>query len=159
MNPTFNETQRFNKWWHYLLMSFPLIGTVTTTFLRVEDTERSNPTGMYISIGVALIVTFWFLMINLKTTIKESEIVAHFYGMPFCKREFLWNEIQSIEVVEYSPMMDYGGWGIRHGSGGSCYNVAGKTGIRINKINGDTFLIGTQQKEEAETIINQYFKK
>ena len=33
MNPSFTETQKFNKWWHYLIAGFPVISTTVIFFL------------------------------------------------------------------------------------------------------------------------------
>lgn len=159
MDSVFIETQKFNKWWHYILMGFPLTATIVTTYFTLK-TPQANPTSLYISTGLAALVTVWLFTIKLKTTIDNSKIIAHFFGVPFCKREILWSDIQTIDVIEYSPLMDYGGWGIRYSSSsGTCYNVAGKTGIKIIKKDGTAFLVGTQQKEEAIQIIKHYFKK
>lgn len=163
MNPTFTEIQKFNKWWHYLLLLAPLTGILIMKFTILPEVENADKTtatnGFYTSSIAGVIVVFWILIIKLKTTINENGIMVNFYGIPFCKKEFIWSDITSIEVVEYSPIKEYGGWGVRMGPRGWCYNVSGKNGIKLIQTNGKPFLIGTQQKEEAEKIINLYFKK
>ena len=164
MNPTFTETQKFNKWWMYLLFSVPFLVTsisyVLVQFGIVEPNggEKSPPEIILILI-FSLLILIWGISVRLKTTINENGISACFIGIPFCNKNFTWAEIQSIHVIEYSPIKDYGGWGVRMGFNGWCYNVSGKIGIKLTRTNGKPFLIGTQQKEEAEKIINHYFKK
>jgi hypothetical protein len=77
----------------------------------------------------------------------------------FAKKNMRWEDITSISVIKYSPLYDYGGWGVKYSLSGNgwCYNVAGDYGIKILMINKKPFLIGTQHKEEAEKIINHYF--
>lgn len=164
MNPTFTETQKFNKWWIYLLFSIPFL-IVSLSYILVQydiiepkDGEKSPPEVIIILI-FCLLILIWGISVRLKTTIDKNGINAHFIGIPFCNKNFTWNEIQSIDVIEYSPLMDYGGWGVRMGFNGWCYNVSGKIGIKFTRTSGKPFLIGTQQKEEAEKIINHYFKK
>ena len=167
MNPTFTETQKFNKWWHYLLAGLPLLfaagiylGTwVDLMPMKGEQKKDAALITLAVSLLFTLLFFIWFFVLKLKTTIDETGISAHFKGIPFCNKKFTWDEIQSIQVIEYSPLMDYGGWGVRIGFNGWCYNVSGKIGIKLTRANGKPFLIGTQQKEEAEKIINHYFKK
>lgn len=164
MNPTFTETQKFNKWWMYLLFSLPLL-IVTISFLLVQSNVieskdgAKSPTEIILIALVCLLFLVWGTNTSLKTIINENGISAHFKGIPFCNKKFTWDEIQSIKVIEYSPLLDYGGWGVRMGFNGWCYNVSGKIGIKLTRTSGKPFLIGTQQKEEAEKIIAHYFKK
>ena len=164
MNPTFTETQKFNKWWMYLLFSLPFLITsisyilVQYGIIEPKGGEKSPPEIIIILI-FSLLILIWGVSVRLKTTINEHGINAYFIGIPFCNKNFTWDEIQTIKVVEYSPLMDYGGWGVRMGGNGWCYNVSGKIGIKFTRTSRKAFLIGTQQKEEAEKIINHYFKK
>lgn len=164
MNPTFTETQKFNKWWMYLLFGLPsviiCISYLLDQFNIIESKGGDkSPIEILMLFVFSLLVFVWGITMRLKTTINENGIRAHFMGIPFCKKHFVWRDIQSITIAEYLPLGDYGGWGVRFGANGWCYNVSGKTGIKFTRTNGKTFLIGTQKKEEAEKIINHYFKK
>lgn len=169
MNPTFTETQKFNKWWHYLIAGFPVIlisVLFTLTYFGIIPPKNKTssdylPLIAAFTIGAVLFFFLWFILLKLKTNINKEGIQVNFSGIPFCKKHIKWDEIQAIDVVEYSPLLDYGGWGVRYNFTGYgwCYNVSGNIGIKLTKPNGKSFLIGTQQKEEAEKIINHYFKK
>ncbi len=166
MSPTFNESQKFNKWWHYLIAGFPIIIFAVMFFLVQSGTvqtknNQKEPIFFILTISFLILFLIWFLFLNLETTITEKGILTKFHGIPFAKKHIEWGEIQSISVIKYSPLTDYGGWGARYSLTGNgwCYNVAGDNGIKLIRTNGKPFLIGTQQKEEAEKIINHYFKK
>ena len=164
MNPTFTEIQKFNKWWMYILFSSPFL-FVSFSFLLaqlyviVPKGEEKSPIEVIIILIFCLLFLIWGISTSLITQINEKGISAQFKGIPFCNKNFTWDEIQSINVIEYSPLIDYGGWGVRMGFNGWCYNVSGKIGIKFTRTNGKPFLIGTQQKEEAEKIIKHYFNK
>jgi hypothetical protein len=53
-----------------------------------------------------------------------------------------------IEVVSYSPLGDYGGWGIRGVKNHRCYNISGKQGLKATFQDGKSVLIGTQQADK-----------
>lgn len=166
MNPTFSETQGFNKWWHYMLAALPMSFFIVS-FLGVQFdimSTKNNEKEPLVFISMILIAVgffIWFRFLKLNTTIHQSGIEVNFKWIPFCKRKISWADIQSIEIIEYSPLYDYGGWGVRYSMSGKgwCYNVSGKMGIKLTLNNGKPFLIGTQKPEEAQTIINHYFKK
>jgi heme/copper-type cytochrome/quinol oxidase subunit 4 len=166
MNPSFTETQKFNKWWHYLIAGFLVISTTVIFFLvqsGIVQTKNNQkePLFFILTISFLILAFIWFLYLKLETTITEKGILTTFRGIPFAKKNIEWNEIQSISVIKYSPLTDYGGWGVRYSVSGNgwCYNVSGNYGIKLIRANGKPFLIGTQQQDEAEKIINHYFKK
>jgi hypothetical protein len=61
--------------------------------------------------------------------------------------------VKSHEVITYSPLRDYGGWGIRYGSKGKAYNVSGNRGVRLELSNGKRLLFGSQRPEELSEAV------
>jgi len=61
-------------------------------------------------------------------------------------------------VLTYSPISDYGGWGIRYGSIGKAYNVSGNRGVQLELLNGERILIGSQKPEELAAAIDLALK-
>ena len=167
--PTFEEVQRFNKWWHYLIAFFPFVLIALIFYFEwngiIQQKPNQNPETlrwiMIVTLGSTLLFSIWFVVLKLSTTINSNGIEAKFHFIPFCKRNITWEEVQSIHLIKYSPIIDYGGWGVRYSISGKgwCYNVAGEYGIKITYKNSKQFLIGTQQKEEAETIVQYYSQK
>lgn len=166
MNLDFKEEQNFRKWWHYVIAGFPIIiisimfFLVQLDFVQTKNNQK-EPLFFLILISLMILVFIWFLFLKLETTINENGIIVNYRGIPFCKRNIKWEEIESISIVKYSPLTDYGGWGARYSISGNgwCYNVSGEYGIKLFYQNKKPFLIGTQKKEEAEKAINNYFKK
>ncbi len=167
--PKFEEIQRFNKWWHYFISFFPFVLIAIIFYFEwsgiIKQKPNENPETfnwiMIVTLGSTLLFSIWFVCIKLNTVINSDGIEVKFHFIPFCHRSINWEDIQSVQLIKYSPISDYGGWGVRysHVGKGWCYNVAGEYGIYITYKNGKTFLIGTQQKEEAENIINYYRQK
>lgn len=167
MQATFHEIQRFNKWWHYLIIGSPLVLSILIGIAAYADMNKnmpaSGPTPLLISgatILSTLLLFVWFLYLKLETRIDAQGIYVRFHGIPFCKRSISWQELKTISLISYSPLSDYGGWGVRYGMAGNgwCYNVSGNNGIKLFYQNGKPFLIGTQQPEAARHTIEHYFK-
>lgn len=54
-------------------------------------------------------------------------------GFPFHinYKYFPWQDLYRVFVRQYSPLVEYGGWGIRFGSKGRAYHVSGSWGIQL----------------------------
>lgn len=75
----------------------------------------------------------------------------HFF--PFIKKQVHWDQIKTIEVVNYGFV---GGWGIRlFTSYGTVYNIQGNMGLAIELTSGKKFLIGTQKPKELTLFIEK----
>ncbi len=68
-------------------------------------------------------------------------------------------DLKGYEVLTYSPIKDYGGWGIRYGRGGKAYNVRGNRGVQLQLANGQRLLIGSQRPEELSNALALAFGK
>jgi hypothetical protein len=65
-----------------------------------------------------------------------------------------FDEIEDHEAVEYHPIKEFGGWGVRVGREGSrALNVSGTAGVRIFTTAGKMRLIGSQSPDELASAI------
>ncbi len=149
----FTEKQKFNQWWIWvILISANLINAII-----VYQALQSNETNkvMIIVYFIALIVVLiLFCLISLTTKITEKEIAIRFFPFHFKERKYLFSEIEKAEVIQYNPIMDYGGWGIRYGIKGKAFNIRGNRGLKLTFKTKRTLLIGTQNPEELKKIIH-----
>ena len=68
---------------------------------------------------------------------------------------FDFDSIEKAEAHSYSPLRDYGGWGIRYGGKGKAYNVSGNKGVLLMLKDGKNVLIGSQNHEGLCSAINE----
>ena len=97
-----------------------------------------------------------FTFLTLKTRIDEEGIHVKMFPFHLSYVTYKWEEINKVKATEYSPIIDYGGWGIRISSNGKAFNIKGDKGIKIETTKGDNRMIGTQKMEEAAKIIAHY---
>ncbi len=89
---------------------------------------------------------------------RRSFIFCRVLCFPFKKEAIPFSEIAKCDARQYSPIKEYGGWGIRYGTKGMAYNVSGDRGVQLELTNGKRLLIGSQRSEElAKTIISKAF--
>ena len=67
-----------------------------------------------------------------------------------------FDEIENVEAITYSPIKDYGGWGIRYRYKAKAYNVRGNKGVKVNLKNGRHILIGSQNHNALANAIDNF---
>ena len=162
---TFREVQQFRKWWIWipLLLSCVCVvalfgyGMHKQLILGEQWGERPmsdaalvvvGPLSIFVTLGSAYLM----YVVKLVTEVREDGIYIRFY--PLRSRKISFSEITKCAVREYSPIREYGGWGIRCGSNGKAYNVSGSRGVQLEFSNGKQLLIGSQEAEELAEAIN-----
>ena len=95
---------------------------------------------------VFLVFTVFFFRLKLTTQFVGSHVVIRYW--PFLRRplEISKEDIKSIEIRTYKPLLEFGGWGYRIGwNGFTAYSTHGKTGVFIEFKHGKKVMIGTQK--------------
>lgn len=147
----FNEKQRFNQWWLWLLLLL-VISNLIREFLQSSSEELST---LLFSAFPILLTALLFLTMKLETTINSEGIYVRFFPFHLKKKYYTWDQIDHCFIRDYQPIMEYGGWGIRKtfSGKGTAYNVKGKKGLQLIFSNGDRLLIGTQKAEELKEVL------
>lgn len=162
----FNETQRFNQWWLQLinigLLVF-LLFCLYSWFIAKETTGNVIPSEPVVQVAILISiipVIILLYLIRLKKSIDEIGIHYQFQPFHFSKKTIRWSELENCYVRTYRPIKEYGGWGYRTAMGkkGHAFNVKGNQGIQLELKTGKKLLIGTQKEEDAQKIIERYFK-
>lgn len=157
----FEEQQRFNQWWLIALMAAVFLLMIRMLFRIIDAGPLNEESLLVIFLGILplIILSVLFFLIQLRSRIDEEGISVGFYPFGFSNKRFKWKEIEKIDVVKYSPLKDYGGWGYRISiNGKKAMNVRGNIGIKIFLKNGKQFLIGTQRPEVAKEAIKTYIQ-
>lgn len=94
--------------------------------------------------------------IELRTVITEDGLEVKFW--PFGRRRIFKSEIKSARVRKYSPLREFGGWGVRFGRGGKAFNMQGNMGLQLEMQNGDKLLIGTRKPEELAAWVETWLQ-
>jgi len=161
----YKEEQRFNQLWIWLLLAF-LCGLwiwqlVQQVFMGIPFGNNPAPDFVIIITGVfTLGVVMLFRFLTLETIINSEGVYYRFKPFQRKPKEIKAENIRGFEVKKYSPLKDYGGWGIRYGSSknGTAYNVSGNQGVLFELKSGKRFLLGTQHPESIRSAINKLMK-
>lgn len=156
----FEEKQRFRQWWIWLLFAFLNINSWIAIYFQIilKTPYGNNPmsnNGLIIVAIVMLLFSIFFFCMNLQTKITAESISVKFFPFHRNFKTYKFEEIKHCHVRKYSPISEYGGWGLRGLSDNIAFNVSGNYGLQIELKNGKKILIGTRKSEPLKKIIEQ----
>ena len=144
MVTVFKETQKFTQWWIWLLMILIVSSTILPP-IYYGNMNSEFILSTIVVVGVILLFLFWKQI----TIIDQQKVQLRV--VPFINRSYSWSDIEEAQVIKYGFV---GGWGIRYsGRYGWVYNVKGSEGLFLKLKNGNTLVIGTQEKEILKTYL------
>lgn len=150
----FHEEQWFN-WWVYAGLG--LVSMLAGIVLFDRTIGWSTPwaflqTRPFQAIALAGVVAPQALVVGalrMVTRVTPGELRVTFGFVPTYRRIVPTAAIARIEVVQYHPVRDYVGWGIRFGRRGQrIYNARGNRGVALHLRDGSHLLVGSQRPEE-----------
>lgn len=166
----FSETQWFRRtaWMYFILLVwiFSVLITVYGLYsqLVIGIPFGNNPADdfelMFFSFFGILIPTLLlilFMIARLDTMVADTGLYFRF--IPFINKYRKIDAIQILtyEPIEYKPILQYAGWGIRYNMKTKtiCYNVRGKLGLLLELKNGKRILFGSQQPYKFKSGIDK----
>ncbi|MFC1943891.1 DUF6141 family protein [Chloroflexota bacterium] len=159
VNTLYREVQHFRQRWLWILLlvisSVSIWCAVQQLFLGKPFGNNPAPDSVVIIIAVIFGFGFPFVFykINLSTAVRADGIYYRLFPFHFSFHKIRLEDIINYEVRTYSPLKDYGGWGIRHGPKGKAYNVSGNRGVQLELSNGDRLLFGSRKPEQLVQAI------
>lgn len=152
---TFVETQRFRSFWIWAIL-LGVTGLVLCVLFWANPPKPSNGWEKVLPLFILFLVNGLFLLLKLSVKINGNSLVFDFF--PFIReRKYQFEEIKSMELIEYNSLLKYGGWGIRYNFDSWAYNTGGKYGIMV-QLKDKKFLLGTYNPAEARKAIEQFHK-
>jgi hypothetical protein len=153
MRDTFKEVQRIDTLWPLLILAVTLVSNWILYF-RLHE---SNLDFFYISVPTAMLLSGILVMTKLTTRIDTDGIYFRLFPFQLRSRLIYWHEIESIEVRNYKPIKEFGGWGLRWSRHGKAYSVRGSEGIQLILKDKKRILIGTRMSKKAREVVERLF--
>ncbi|HEX9287835.1 MAG TPA: hypothetical protein VF999_11275 [Thermoanaerobaculia bacterium] len=110
-----------------------------------HETQGFSP--WVVALMLAVVVLLGALLSMRLTTTVTGDSISVRYGFLYKTRVPL-TEIALAEAVEYAPVREYGGWGIRGSRQRRALNARGNQGVLLTRIDGTTLLVGSQRPRE-----------
>lgn len=149
----FSETQHFRQIWLWLIV----LGVNGFSIYIAIQTWMSKGTlaAVYVALAASALSVLAIWIMRLDTYITEDGIYVRLYPFQFRYKCFPWNKITRFYVRQYSPISEYGGWGIRGFGKNKAYNASGDQGLQLEMEDGARILIGTNQPRKLTVTLQE----
>jgi hypothetical protein len=161
----FQEAQRPRHWyyWAFFIFLIVLIWSMAISQLLLGMPLGDNPADDWVMVVILVLAGILFpaflLLIKLTVQVRTEGLFVHFRPMHLRFKRIPLDEVVDVRTVTYSPLGDFGGWGIRYGDGAKAYTVNGNRGVRLKFSDGDGLLIGSMRPEELEMAIRTIWRQ
>lgn len=118
------------------------------------DTDLPLPARLTIIGGVvAFAAGIDLLLGGLTVHVQESRIFMHLGKVPLVRRRVPFDEIVSLESVQYSPIREFGGWGVRGWGARKAWSARGNLAVALTLEEDRLLLIGSDHPRRLEERI------
>ncbi|MBW3623816.1 MAG: hypothetical protein KY468_10465 [Armatimonadetes bacterium] len=168
----FHEEQRFRQPWLWaLLVGAGAMQVGVFGYGIVQQIVYGRPWGnrpmtdtllLVVGAGVLFMTAgllLLFYTVRLVTEVREDGLYVRFFPFHLRPNKAAPEDLLRWEAVTYSPLREYGGWGIRYGRNGKAYNVSGNRGVQLEFRDGRRILIGSQRPEELAAALDRITRR
>lgn len=128
-------------------LGLALLGTLVAVLL---DPPQGLVEWVVVFLAIDLIVCLAFLRLTI--TVTGSHVQARMAVV--VRRDIALADIALVEVADYHPIRQFGGWGWRFGRHGSRqYAMAGRTAVRLTLADGRHIYLGSGDPERLAGAI------
>jgi len=133
-----------------------LVTTVPGAVMALEALRRlagGEPgaalSGLAGAAGLLLALALFLLLFGrLHVQVTRTSLLVGFGYLPLIQKLVLFDEITDIEPVTYSPLREFGGWGIRWGRRGKkAWTARGNRALRLTLTDGTLLYVGSDDPE------------
>lgn len=105
------------------------------------------------AVMMVLAIVFLIPYGGLRVMVTPNRLLVHMgiVGVPLLDLDTA--NIASVEVIDFAPLRDFGGYGIRFGRGMKAYFFRGTRGVVVTATSGKKYLIGSDQPEKLAAVL------
>ncbi|HSM06717.1 MAG TPA: hypothetical protein VK858_18980 [Longimicrobiales bacterium] len=143
-------------WWIHLVVLVAVGGVLYGAW--IEGGQGASATGLPMPTIVATValVGLLYLFLGGLTVVLEPDRLRVGLGRGWPVRTaILLQDIETLESVEYRPLRDFGGWGVRGSRRRRVWSARGNQAVRLSLTDGRTVYIGSDHPRTLENRIRQ----
>lgn len=113
LEPLYVERQNFSPWVYGVLLAIGVLGLVVALPRIGEEASAERFLAGFFLVGIAVIL---LNVLCMTIRVLPDEVTIHFGRTFFFYSKHIGvDEIRRVEIIEYQPVRESGGWGIRRG--------------------------------------------
>jgi hypothetical protein len=138
----YRESQ--NPLWAYVLILAICLCVVPPMVASLFGTPNVPLVFAILVTGItSAIILAIMLVIGMFIEVSNENLVVRWGVFKYTILTVSLKSIRSAEVVTFSPITDFGGWGIRMGKGGWAYFMSGTQGVQVVTNENKKYIIGS----------------
>lgn len=110
-----------------------------------EESQGFAP-WVYAILVLVLCVLAGTLLLRMRTTVTPESLTVRYGFLGTTRVPII--EILKADAVQYRPVRDYGGWGMRGFRGRRALSARGNRGVLVTRRDGTTLLVGSLRPRE-----------
>lgn len=165
-NPIHFEQRSGWPWWVHLAFSVTFLAAVIPVLELAQGKTWGQGDAMPIwaallclALGFGLPVAIYSFVGQLRVRVLDNGVEAAWGISEVIRKTIPFREIRKAEAVTYSPLAEFGGWGIRAGLGRKRgWTIRGNRAVRLHLLDGTVFYLGSQTPERLLSWIQSVGK-
>ncbi|MHB9037922.1 MAG: hypothetical protein ACYC64_14790 [Armatimonadota bacterium] len=132
-------------------MDWAMLATAATMVTGAVLTFSESP---WVSLSLIIFAALSLLLLGglrMIVTSERVEVRLGFTGMRVLTLNV--DEIESVDIHQFSPLLDFGGYGIRFNLEMKAYYFRGNRGVKLTTTRGKQYLIGSDRPESLAAVI------
>jgi hypothetical protein len=154
----FRETQSFRLGYARIALAMPPAALAIVSCRQIfwnrpwGNPPVSNSDLLFLTILI-LLVYIRLITVRLVTELRPEQLSVAMKGL-WRRTRVAVADIRAAAAVEYDPVVEYRGYGVRMGPRGQAYIASGSQAVQLELGDGRKLLVGSQQaKELARKIV------
>jgi hypothetical protein len=163
--PLYEERTGWAWWVHPLIWITFLPAVIALTELARgisgdQGVEALGSNLLMLALGLGLPLGIYSLMGDLRTRVTEQGIDLRWGFLEVIRKYIPFREIDEALPVTYSPLREFGGWGIRAGGKKKrAWTVRGRRALMLTLKDGTHFYLGSDRPERLVQWVHQGMKR
>jgi hypothetical protein len=140
-------------WVGLLSIMVPLIFTGSAVIVWLG--EGWTLVGAFLGVGLILIgvLMMLFTFSGQRALLTRQSLAVRWGAIGLRVLNLNTAEIVTAELMEFSPLKDFGGYGMRYGRGMTAYYFRGNRGVKVTTIKGKQILVGSDHPERLLIVL------
>src|SRR5690606_34904078 len=136
-----------------LLGSVWAVMAIVSLVLRMAMPQDDHGPAWLLPLTLLLVLALARAVFVLRTEVLGDRLIVRLWPLP--RLELPLTRIHGFEVVDYRPLRDFGGWGLRFGRKGTIYSTSGSRAVRIAAEGRRPLFIGSAQPEALAAALRE----
>jgi hypothetical protein len=143
----FRESQQFDQPWLWSVLALRTLADLVALARRKRSLGET--VRRLAAVGAAAL---FFRVARLDTEVRDDGLYVKFSPFHRSAKRVPFADLADVHETGYSPLR-YGGWGLRWTPSGWAYTVSGNSGVRFERADGKSLVVGSERPDELVAAI------